>query len=70
MKRVVCPRDYYNEQGLLLSAKGTKITLKQFLRLQRKYGFLSELEQIEKTQVNVEHPLTGEESYEKLKTNI
>ncbi|WP_019849155.1 HD-GYP domain-containing protein [Desulfitobacterium sp. PCE1] len=70
MKRVVCPRDYYNEQGLLLSAKGTKITLKQFLRLQRKYGFLSELEQIEKTQVNVEHPLTGEESYEKIKKQI
>ncbi|BAE82019.1 hypothetical protein SDC9_28284 [bioreactor metagenome] len=60
MKRIVCPKDYYNEQGLLLSAKGTKITLSQFLRLQRKYDFLSETEANERTLA----------SYEKIKQKI
>lgn len=68
MKKIVCPRDYYNEQGLLLSAKGTKITLNQFLRLQRRYDFISETEENEKA-IKGQYPLSLA-SYEKVKQQI
>lgn len=68
MKKIVCPRDYYNEQGLLLSAKGMKITLNQFLRLQRRYDFISETEENEKS-IKGQHPLSLA-SYEKVKQQI
>ncbi len=69
MKKIVCPRDYYNEQGLLLSAKGTKITLNQFLRLQRRYDFIAEIEENEKRQIKGRQPLSLA-SYEKVKQQI
>lgn len=37
MKEVICPKDFYDEDGVLLIAKGITISLDKFRRLDRKY---------------------------------